>query len=152
MRVWALYAFKVGELMMASTQVIAYRSRLLAASSGSRSASHQRELSRMGQEKFAAAAESMQAMALRSMTLWPQLGFIAYRQVLAGMTAFTSLATSTPAQLPARQRKIARDAFSATADDVSRLSRSTARVATHSLEPIRTRAKANARRLARRRK
>lgn len=151
MRLWGLYVSRMTELMLASTQVVAYRSRLMAASGGARSVSERRELARMAPEKVAAAGEALQAIASRSMALWPQLGFIACRQGLAAMTAFTSLATGTPAQAPARWWKISSDAWLASAGDMNRVSASAARIATHGLKPIGTRARANARRLAKRR-
>jgi hypothetical protein len=147
-RIWSAVAWKFGELMLASAQVIGYRTGQMlspAASSGSRNT---REFALMGQEKVSAALESGRAVALDSVALGQQLGTIAVRQMLANMTAFMSLAGSrSVGDAMNLQGKIVGKAVRDSANGASRLSRSGGMIAKKSLKPIHSRATANARRL-----
>lgn len=147
-RSWAALAWKTGEMMLASGQVIRHRSQRLVAAGHSPSAHDRREFSLMGQEKFAAAAESSQALALSGVMMTQQLGAIAFRQMLSAATGMVTLAASrTAEQALARQSRLVRDTLSGSAAATSQLSRSAAQVANRALKPVHSRAIANARRL-----
>src|SRR5512147_2400705 len=94
LRIWSAFAWKNGEMMLASIQVISERSDRLLSAGASPALADRREFVLMGQEKIAAAAESVQAMAVGWMGLNHQLGAIAFKQMLAGTAAIMSLAVS----------------------------------------------------------
>jgi hypothetical protein len=147
LRIWANYAWKVGELALASGQVIAQRSMLWAGKSPT--AANRREFALMSQEKYAAAAESAQAMALGYMSLAPQMAMLAFRQ----MSAFVPLpgfVTLNPLQPWSRQSGTTCDAIARSTAAANEFSRSVEKIASRGLKPIHTRAMANAKRLKRR--
>ena len=134
--------------MLASIQVISQRSDQLLSAGTSPALADRREFALMGQEKIAAAAESVQAMAVGWMGLNHQLGAIAFKQMLAGTAALMSLAVSrTPGQSMARQTKLVSDTLTHAVAATSQLSKSTARLAHRGLKPIHSRATRNAKRL-----
>lgn len=148
LRIWSAFAWKSGEMMLASIQVISQRSHRLLSAGTSPAFADRRELALMGQEKIAAAAESVQAVAVGWMGLNHRLGAIAFKQMLAGTAAIMSLAVSrTPGQSVARQTKLVSDTITHVAAATSQLSKSTARLAHRGLKPIHSRATGNARRL-----
>ena len=71
---WHELAWKTGVMMLESAEVIGHRTRRIAAAGARPSARDQRELARMTQEKFEAALESVQAMAVQAaamnLALW----------------------------------------------------------------------------------
>jgi len=148
---WTNLAFKSGEMLLASAQVIGHRSHRIALAGPTPNARDQRELTLMGQEKIAAAAESAQAMAMSMMKLNQQIGELAFRQMLTGASAMMSLAASrTAGQSVARQARLVRDTLANSAAATSQLSSAVARLADKGLKPIHSRTKGNAKRLARR--
>ena len=148
LRIWSEFAWKTGEMMLASVQVIGHRSSRMLSAGSSLGAGDRGELALMGQEKIAAAAESAQAMALSSMRLTQQFGAMAFKQMLTGTAAILSLAASaTPGQSVARQTKLVRDTMTHSAVATSQLSKSAARLAHRGLKPIHSRATGNAKRL-----
>ena len=148
---WTDLAFKSGEVLLASAQVIGHRSHRMALAGPTPNARDQREFALMGEEKIAAAAESAQAMAMSMMKLNQQVGALVFRQMLTGATAMMSLASSrTTGQSVARQARLVRDTLANSAAATSQLSTSTARLVDKGLKPIHSRAKGNAKRLARR--
>ena len=147
--IWTNYAWKVGELTLASSQVISRRSRLLLPSSGAATAADQRELTRMSQEKYAAAAESAQAMAVGYMNLAPQMAMLAFRQMVAGLMPLTTLMTSSSFPSLSNQSKTAYESFARSTTAANQVSRSIEKVASRGLKPIHARARANAKRLKR---
>jgi hypothetical protein len=150
-RIWSALAWKTGEMMLASAQVIGHRSNRMLSAGSSPGAGDRRELALMGQEKMAAAAESAQAMALSWMRLNEQFGAIAFQQMLTGTAAIMSLAASrTRGQSAARQAKLVRDTMTHSAVAASQLSKSVAHLAHRGLKPIHSRATGNARRLGKR--
>jgi hypothetical protein len=147
--VWSGLAFKTGEMMMASAQVISHRVNRIALAGPAPSERDQREFALMGQEKIEAAAESAQAMAARVLNLNQQIGTLAFKQLLMGTSSFISLATSCNiAQSSKLQAKLVCDTVSSLAAAVSQLTDSVAKVAHKGLKPIHSRATANAKRLA----
>jgi hypothetical protein len=147
-RIWSAFAWKTGEMMLASIQVIGHRSNRMLSAGCSPSAGDRRELALMGQEKFAAAAESVQAMAFGGTRLNQQFGAIAFKQMLTGTAAIISVAVSrTPGQSVARHTKLVRDTMAHSAVATSLLSKSAAHLAHRGLKPFHSRATGNAKRL-----
>ncbi len=147
---WTDVAWKIGEMSMASAQVIAHRTTRMASAGPLPSARDREEFSRMGQEKVDAASESARAIAAQLTTMQLSFGALAFRQIVTAMGALMALAASRNAgQFIARQAVLA-ESVTRTALTAVALSDSTARVATHGLKPIHARATANARRLGRR--
>ena len=145
--IWTRLAFKTGEMMMASAQVIGHRTNRIVTAGSTLNERDRREFSLMGQEKMEAASESVQAMARHMMTINQQIGAQAVGQMLAGATDILSLATSrTAGQALARQAKLMRTLTRGVAS-ASQLSTAAARLAQRGLKPIHSRATANAKRL-----
>lgn len=145
---WTKIAMQTGEMLMASAQVIGHRSQRLAMAGASPNARDRREFTLMGQEKVDAAMESAQAMAARVIMMNTQLGAIAFRQALNGISGLIAVAGSPALALSAKgQAELLRDMIRNSARVASQLSGSMARVAHHGLQPIHSRATGNARRL-----
>jgi len=148
--IWSGLAFKTGEIMLASAQVIRHRVTRMALAGPTPNASDQREFSLMTGEKIAAAAESVQAMALSVFRLNQQLGVLAFKQFLTGAGATLSLASSsTAAQSAAQQARLARNTIANSADAMPRISTSVARLVQKGLKPVHARVRKNAKRLRR---
>jgi len=80
--VWTRLAWKTGEMMLASAQVIHHRTGRMAAAGATPSARDRREFALMGQEKLEAGVESAKAMAAQLMTLTGKLdSFLALKKV-----------------------------------------------------------------------
>jgi hypothetical protein len=140
-------ARKVGEMSLASGQVIAHRAARMAAAGPVPSAGDRREFTLMGQEKFDAGLESAHAMGAQLATMQLKLGASAFRYLVTGMAAWMSLAESRNlGQFLARQANVM-ETISRSARLASELSHSTARLAGRGLRPLHSRATANAKRL-----
>lgn len=147
-RLWSTFMWKSGEMMLASAQVIGYRTNPLLPARGS---SNRRELVLMGTEKVAAAAESSQAMAFGWMQLNQQLGAIALRQMAAASMAMMSIAASrTPQEALDRQAGFVRSTLNRSAVGAAQVSGSAARGAQRALKPVHSRVTGNVRRLGKR--
>ena len=147
---WIDLAWKIGEMSMASAQVIAHRTSRMPAAGPLANARDRQEFSRMGQEKVEAATESARAIAAHLTTMNLKLGARAFRHMATGTAALMSLATSrSVGQSITRQAKLA-ETISRSAITACEFSGSTARLARRGLKPIHARATANARRLGRR--
>jgi hypothetical protein len=147
---WSNLAWKFGEMSMASAQVIAHRTTRMAAAGSRPSARDKKEFTRMGQEKFDAAAESAQAVGAQLLALNLQFGARVFRHMVTGGAAMLSLAASRDAgQFVARQAKLAQ-VVGQSAATAAEMSHSTVRLATRGMKPIHARATANARRLNKR--
>ena len=145
--IWTALAFRTGEMMVASAQVIGHRTNRMITSGPMPNERDRREFSLMGQEKMEAASESVQAMTKHMMTINQQIGAQAFGQMLTGATDMLSLATSrTASQALARQTKLIRTLTQGTVN-ASQLATSAARLAQRGLKPIHSRATANAKRL-----
>ncbi|HEY0848075.1 MAG TPA: polyhydroxyalkanoate granule-associated phasin [Noviherbaspirillum sp.] len=146
--VWSRLALQTNEMLMASAQVITHRTGRIAMAGAAPSARDRREFKRMGQEKLDAMTESMQAVAARMVMMNAQLGALAFRQALGGMSGWISLAGNPAIALSAKgQAELLRDAIRNYARLASQASGSMARIAHHGLRPIHSRATGNARRL-----
>jgi hypothetical protein len=147
---WADLAWKIGEMSVASAQVIARRTTRMAAAGPMPNARNRQEFTRMGEEKIEAATESARAIAAHLTTMNLEVGARAFRHMLTGTAALMSLAASrSVGQSITRQAKLAQT-LSRSAITASELFDSTARLARRGLKPIHARATANARRLGKR--
>lgn len=148
--VWTRLAWKTGEMMLASAQVIHHRTGRMAAANAKPSARDRREFALMGQEKIEAGVESAIAIAAQMMTMNPLLGPRAFKHVMAGAAAVMSLAASrTTGQAMARHAKLVRTMTHSVAT-TAQLSGAAGRLTQRGLKPIHSRATANARRLSKR--
>jgi hypothetical protein len=148
--VWTRLAWKTGEMMLASAQVIHHRTGLMAAAGATPSARDRREFALMGQEKIEAGVESASAIAAQMMTLNPLLGPRAYKHMVTGAAAVMALAASrTAGQAVARHAKLVRT-MTQSAATTAQLAGAAARLAQRGLKPIHSRATANAKRLGKR--
>ncbi len=147
---WAELAWKMGEMSIASAQVIAHRTARMAAAGSAPNARDRQEFALMGQEKIDAATESARAFAVQLTAMNLKFGARAFRHMVTGAAALTALAASRGVgQSLARQAELA-EILAQSAVTAFGFSDSTARLARHSLRPIRARALANARRLGKR--
>lgn len=147
---WSRLAWKTGEMMLASAQVIHHRTGRMAAAGTTPNARDRREFALMGQEKIEAALESGSAIAAQMMTLNPLLGPRAFKHMMTGAAAVMSLAASrTAGEAMARHAKLVRTMMQS-AVTTAQLSGTTARIAHRGLKPIHSRATANAKRLGKR--
>ena len=147
--VWSRLAWKTGEMMLASAQVIQHRTSRMAAAGAAPSARDRREFALMGQEKIEAGVESATAMAAQMMAMNPLLGPRALKHMMTGAAAIMSLAASrTPGQAVARHARLVRTMTPSTG--TAQFSAASARLAQRGLKPIHSRATANAKRLGRR--
>ena len=105
---WADLAWKIGEMSIASAQVIAHRTTRMAAAGPLPNARDRKEFTRMGQEKVEAATESARAMAAHLGAMNLQLGARSFRSMMTGTTALMALASSRNiGQFIARQATLA---------------------------------------------
>jgi hypothetical protein len=147
---WTDLAWKIGEMSMASAQVIAHRTTRMAAAGPIPNASDRQEFRRMGQEKIEAATESARAIAANMTTMNTRFGVRAFNHMMNGTAALMSLVASrSVGQFITRQAKYA-ETMSRSATMASEFSDSTARLARRGLKPIHICATANARRLGKR--
>ena len=148
--VWTRLAWKTGEMMLASAQVIQHRTGRMAVAGAKPSARDRHEFALMGQEKIEAGIESASAMAAQAMAMNPLLGTRAVKNMMTGAAALMSLATSqTASQAMARHAKVVR-IMAQSAGTTAQVSGAAARLAQQGLKPIHSRATANAKRLGRR--
>ena len=147
---WTDLAWKIGEMSMASAQVIAHRTARMAAAGPMPNARDRQEFTRMGQEKVEAATESARAIAAHWTTMNMTFGARAFGHMATGAAALMSLAASrSVGQSITRQAELT-ETLTRSAMTASELSGSTARLARRGLKPIQARATANAKRLGRR--
>jgi hypothetical protein len=145
---WTQLAWKTGELMVSSAEVIGRRVAGMALAGPVPPARDQREMALMGREKIEAAAESGYAMWWSLARMNQQLAALALRQMFAGAAGMASLASSrTAAESVGRQARLVSDAVAHSATAAAGISASTARLAQRGLTPVRSRAARNAKRL-----
>ena len=148
--VWTRLAWKTGEMMLASAQVIRHRTGRMAAAGATPSARDRREFALMGQEKIEAGVESASAIAAQMMMMNRLLGARAVKNMMTAAAAVMSLAASrTAGQAIARRAKLVRT-MTQSAATTAQLSGAAARLARRGLKPIHSRATANAKRLGKR--
>lgn len=101
----------------------------------------------MAQEKFEAAGESLQAISRQMVSINQQVSTRAVDQIFSGAADMAALLSSrTTRQVLARHAKLIRT-MTRGANTASHISTSTARVLQGGLQPIHSRATANAKRL-----
>ena len=145
---WTKLAWKTGEMMAASAQVIQHRSNRIACAGPVPCARDQREFRLMGQEKIEAAIESAQALAARMMIMQTQFSTFAFRQFLNSASRVMTLAANPAAAMTMKgQETLLWRPYNTTGAINSHLSGAIARLAQHGLMPIHARATKNARRL-----
>jgi hypothetical protein len=150
---WTQLAWKTGELMMSSGEVIGRRMAGMALAGPAPDLRDRREIALMSREKVEAAAESGYAMWWSLARMNQELAALALKQMFAGAAGMMSLASSrTAAESIGRQAKLAGDSIAHSTVAASRLSGSTARLAQRGLTPVRARAARNAKRLRKRRR
>lgn len=148
--IWTALLARTAEMLMASSHVIRHRTGRLAAAGLLPDEHDRHEFHMMGQEKLEATAESLQAIGLRMLVANQQLALLAFRQLTMNATAWMSLAGSRTLEQSTRLHgDMVRDSMSHSAEALSQVGDSVARVAHKGLKPIHARATANARRLAR---
>ncbi len=146
---WANLAYKTGELMFASAQVVRHRSHRIATSGPSPSRRDRREFALMGQEKLIGFGESAAAMTA-SMPAYQRLAVTTFAHGVAANAAMLSLWNSRNAtEAVARQIRLAQTMARATST-LGRLSSSAASLTLTGVEPLSRIAKANSRRLRKR--
>lgn len=147
-RLWSAVAWKTGELMLASFQVIGYRSEMMRSIGWPAAPDNAREITLMGREKVSAGVESAQAMAIDSIRLGQKLGLMAFGQAMSNMTSLMLLpAGRSVGPSMASQSALARKTLRHSATAAALLSSGTARIAQKGLKPVHSRAIANASRL-----
>ncbi len=150
---WTRLAWKTGELMVNSGEVIGRRLAGMALAGASPAVRDRREMALMSNEKLQAATESGYAMWWSLARINQQLAVLAMRQMFAGAASMMSIASSrTAAESVGRQAKLVGDSMAHAAAAASHLSGSTARLAQRGLAPVSARAARNARRLRKRRR
>jgi hypothetical protein len=147
---WSDLAWTVGEMWVASAQVISHRTARMASAGPTPSARDLQEFTRMGQEKVDAATESGRAMAAHLLTMNLQFGVRAFKHMVTGTEAFMALAASRNFGESITRHANLAEMLSRSAAMASEYSRSAARLAGRGLAPIHARATANARRLRKR--
>lgn len=147
---WTDLAWTIGEMWLASAQVIAHRTARMAAAGPMPNATDRQEFARMGHEKFEAATESAREMAEHCVTMNLKFGARAFQLMATGSAALMALAASrSVGESITRHAKLA-ETLSRSARTASEFSDSTAGLARRGLRPIHARATANARRLRQR--
>lgn len=147
---WADILFKTAEMAMASGQVIGHRVQRMGQADLPLSARDAKEFTLMGREKLEAASESAQAMSQFWWRAQQQAASGMWAQVLGLGTAWWSLAGGGSA-VPAGQGAAAwSKAWSEPWKQAAQWSLSPTGLLNQGLQPIHSRATANARRLGRR--
>ncbi|QNM97443.1 polyhydroxyalkanoate granule-associated phasin [Chitinimonas koreensis] len=143
---WADYALKSQQMLLASAQVIQHRLGRLAAAGPQPNAPDRQEFARMGNEKIEAAAAAWQGALLKWMTLYPRLALYGWQQaVKSSATMLRLLASPAGANRHGQARLVA---LLSDATQLKRLSHAGLQVMHASLKPVHRAATANARRLA----
>ncbi len=146
---WTQLAWKSGELMLHSGEVIGRRMGGMALNG----LGDGREIALMSREKLEAATQSGYAMWWALARMNQQLATLAMQRMLAGAASAASIAASrNAAESVQRQVKALGDAAAHSATSAARITEATARVAQRGLTPVRARAARNAKRLRKRRR
>jgi hypothetical protein len=146
--VWSRLADQTAEMLTASAQVIGHRSARMAMAGPLPSQRDQQEFSLMGQEKMEALSESAHAVTIRMIGLHQQVAKFALRQIMDGATDLLALAAGTSLQPNAPgQPKLVNKHITNSTEAMSQLNASLADVAQTGLQPLHSRATANAKRL-----
>jgi len=145
---WSDLGWKTAEMMMASAQVVAHRTNLMAQSSFPPSAADQAEFTLMGQEKVEAAQESLWAATTDMMTQNPVNMMKAIQGMMGLSYDMFRLAGSQSIPEAIRNNARVNRGLRRAAVDATRLTHSAAGLADATLQPIHKAATANAKRLS----
>ncbi|MGS0742542.1 polyhydroxyalkanoate granule-associated phasin [Glaciimonas sp. GG7] len=146
---WSNLASQITEMMTASAQVISHRSTRMAMAGLLPTQRDQDEFSLMKLEKIDALSESTHAITLRMVGLQHQVAKLTLQQLLLGTKDFIALAVGTFVKPMASGRNnLIHSHITHSAEAMSQLNASLADVAHTGLQPLYTRATANAKRLA----
>lgn len=149
---WSRLTWETGEMLMAASQVICYRTQRIATAGAIPNARDRREFILMGQEKIDAATASLHAVALQVLVMNTKLAAFTFSQSINGANGFLSALISTDARSSARANAaLLNDTLKASARLASRFSDSMPRMARGGLRPFHSRATGNARRLSKQR-
>jgi hypothetical protein len=145
---WTQYAWSMNEMLFASAQVIGLRSGRLLAAGALPNARDRREFTLMGQEKIEAATESIQAMALQTISANLRMAEAGARQWMRGAQMMATFGNPLLAPTANMQSALLRNLGSNAAALAAQFAGSAATVAHHGLRPIHSRATRNAKRLS----
>lgn len=149
---WSRLAWETGEMLVAASQVICYRTQRIATAGAIPDARDRREFVLMGQEKIDAATASLQAVALQVLVMNTKLAALTVSQSINGANGFLSAWVRTDTRSAAQAHAaLLSDALKASARLASRFSDSMPRVVRGGLRPFHSRATGNARRLSKQR-
>lgn len=147
--VWGDLAAQTSEMMTASAQVITHRGLRMAMAGPVPNRRDQEEFSLMGQEKMDALSESAHAMTIRMLGLHQQVAKLALQELLTGTKELIAFATGTFLKPnPIEKNKPVNRHLKQSTNLLSQLNASIADVAQTGLDPLHSRATANAKRLA----
>lgn len=145
---WFRLAWTVGEMTMAATQIMEHRTRRMALASTPASVKDQREFTMMHQEKSAAALEALQVLGIRMVTVNQQVGALVFKQGVAWAQAMMSIAaTRTVSECFNQQAKLVRGFTGNSLIGGSKLASSAVTTTQRVLQPVRSRVRANVKRL-----
>lgn len=149
---WSRLAWETGEMLLAASQVICYRTQRIATAGAIPNARDRREFILMGQEKIDAATASLQAASMQLLVMNTKLAALAFNQSIGGANGLLSAFIRADARSAARAHAaLLSDTLRNSARLTSRFSGSMSRVVRGGLRPFHSRATGNARRLSKRR-
>lgn len=148
---WYQFSLGAAQTMVDSAQVIALRTNRIVQAGASPGIRDRAEMRRMGQEKVSAAAESGAGVMLGMFALNSRLWMAGMQQWMNGVPLLMSLASSlTPAQAVARHARLLNASLAGAAAASNRTLAGIPRIASQALRPVRSRTKANVKRLRQR--
>ncbi len=144
---WTAFASTAGEMLLASSEVIAHRSHLIARAGTHPRAADQRELKRMVDEKTKAAFDSATAMSSRS----GQVIHASAAQMFSNMATSTSILLDLAGgRIGQAQSRAWRQLIGQSSENASQLSNAAAQIAQAGIAPYHKGATGNAKRLRKR--
>jgi hypothetical protein len=142
-------ARRISELAVAAASVIDHRTRQMANAGLTPNARDHQEFALMGQEKMDAALESTQAMIAETLAMHQWLVQATLQQLSASAAAIASLfTTQTPADLVQAQVTLASETLATLQSAGEKAAAYLTSTAAQGLQPVHSRATANAQRLA----
>jgi len=148
---WNQLAWDASQLALASNRVIYQRTDRLVKGGTVKGKYSGDEFAAMGREKVEAAMESAHIVGMQLMMLNQQFMSIAIKQMLSASSALMSVADSrTPTESIDRQAKLVRDTMDSSTVAASKLSTSTAKLASSVVKPVLKRVKKNVKKTGKR--
>jgi hypothetical protein len=150
MQEWSRLAWRTGEMMLASAQVIVQRSSRMAVAGPLPGKRDRDELARMSQEKIEAAVECVTDVAAQAaLESWHNVARLWQDSWRIGAGLSLLLASTTPAQAWHRQGRLMRE-MADSAHAASRIGDAALALSGKALDPLHRRTRANLKRLQRR--